>query len=319
MGIQVGIIGLGAVGERLLHKFLEHPETEVAAICDANGERLKTFQEKLPDVQFYTDYKSILADAKIDLVYVAVPPKFHHQIALEVIRAGKPILCEKPLANSYQEAVEMAEAAKKAGVVHAINFPTPYSSVYPILKDKLESGSIGQIKRLELHMYFQEWPREWQHNPWIAKREQGGFVREVSPHFLQVIIDLLGPVQNVYSQLTFPEDPTLCETGIIAHAELQDGTPILINGLSGVGQKEHLAFKIYGDKGVLSLVNWSQLVEETLETPNTIIPTERKDSLLGLIDELVKALKGEPARLVNFDRGIEVQYVLEKLLGHSVE
>ncbi|MET3699114.1 Gfo/Idh/MocA family protein [Bacillus oleivorans] len=319
MRIKVGIIGLGAVGERLLHKFLEHSETEVAAICDANKERLQSFQERLPDVQFYTDYEPILQDKNIDLVYVAVPPKFHHQIALEVIRAGKPILCEKPLANSFQEAVEMAQAAKNAQVVNAINFPTPYSSVYQMLKEKLESVAIGQIKRVELQMYFQEWPRFWQHNPWIAKREQGGFVREVSPHFLQVMIDLLGPVKHVHSKLNYPEDPTLCETGIIAHAEFQDGTPILINGLSGIGQKEHLAFKIYGDQGVLSLVNWSQLEEETLETPNTIIPTERKDSLLGLIDELVKALKGQPAKLVTFDRGVEVQFVLEQLLGHSVE
>ncbi|GAA0340399.1 hypothetical protein GCM10008967_33450 [Bacillus carboniphilus] len=315
--LRVGIIGLGAVGERLLNKFLEHNETTVAAICEPNADRAQVFKERLPDVHFYSDYQEILEDENIDLVYIAVPPKFHHQIALDVIAAGKHILCEKPLANSYQEAAEMAEAAKKATVVHAMNFPTPYSAAYSVLKDKLQSKAVGNIKRVELQMYFQEWPRFWQKNPWIAGREQGGFVREVSPHFVQLMIDLLGDVTNIHSHIQYPEDPQACENSIVAHAELSDGTPILINGLSGIGQKEHLAFKVYGDQGVLSLVNWGQLQEETAEGVSPI-NLESKDSLMGLIDEVVKAVNGQEAHLVTFDRGLEVQFVLEQLLGNPI-
>lgn len=318
MTIKIGIIGLGAVGERLLNKFIEHPQTEVHTICDPNEERLRVFKERLPEVHFQSDYQQLLNDDAIDLVYIAVPPKFHHRIALDVIAAGKHILCEKPLANSYKEALEMAEDVKNKNIVHAMNFPTPYSSAYSVLKEKLQNRKVGNIKRVELQMYFQEWPRFWQKNPWISGREQGGFVREVSPHFIQLMIDLLGDVKNIHSHIQYPEDPNLCENSIVAHAELGDGTPILMNGLSGIGQKEHLAFTIYGDEGVLSLTNWSQLEEESVDTPKTTVPLEAKDSLMGLLDEVVRAVNGEPARLITFNRGLEVQLVLEQLLGNPI-
>ena len=178
MTIKVGIISIGAIGERVLNKFVQHPLTEVAAVCDVSEQRLTQIKEKIT-CDTYTNYLDMLKDEDISLVYLAVPPKFHHKIALDIIAAKKHLLCEKPLANSTTEAAEMAETAEAASIVNAINFPMPYSNVFQTFKEKIQSGGIGKVSRVEVHLNFTTWPRAWQQNDWIASREQGGFIREV--------------------------------------------------------------------------------------------------------------------------------------------
>lgn len=312
--INVGIIGLGAVGDRLLKQFLLHPETQVSAVCDSNKDRLQQIKAELTDLDIYEDYKDLLNNPKIDLVYVAVPPKFHHPIVLDVVKARKHVLCEKPLANSYNEAKEMFEAVEGSGLVHAINFPLAYNLAVKELKTRVIEQSIGEVKRVELKMNFPAWPRAWQQNPWIAKREQGGFIREITPHYLQVILELFGEVKEVESFINYPSNESACETGIIARLVLSDGSPLLIDGLSGIGRKEEISFKIYGEKGTVALKNWSQLEEETAETDSSPIQIPENNELQELISEMVKGINGEKARLVTFKEGFEIQKVLEQLL-----
>ncbi|MUK88578.1 gfo/Idh/MocA family oxidoreductase [Ornithinibacillus sp. L9] len=316
--VNVGIIGLGAIGERLLKQFDTHPSTTITAISDVNVKRMEEMEELLTDVASYQDYHNLIADDSVDLVYVAVPPKFHHQISLEALYAGKHVLCEKPLANSYQEAKEMRDKAKSAGVVNAINFPLPYSNTVESLVEHIDNGKIGTLKRIELTMQFPEWPRSWQQNEWIAGREQGGFIREITPHFIQLTHQLFGKVRNIQSYVDYPENTEACETGVIARMELQDGTPIVINGISGIGKKEELAYRLYGDQGVLSLLNWGQLTYSTMQEDDIRI-SERDAKHPGLIDELVKAISGKSAKLVTFEDGFAVQQVLEDLLENTGE
>lgn len=313
--VNIGIIGLGAVGERLLKQFIAHPQTEVVAISDVNHERMNEVRRTFVDAKAYANYQDLISDDKVDLVYVAVPPKFHHSIALDVLQAGKHILCEKPLANTYEEAKEMADKAIDAGVVHAMNFPLPYSEPVQILEQKVKAKEIGKVKRIDFIMHFPQWPRAWQQNPWIAKREQGGFVREIMPHYIQAIRQIFGDIVDVKSFIDYPENDEDCEVGIIARLRLADGTPVSINGLSGIGKKEEVALHVYGEEGVLTLSNWTTLIYSSLTEEPKILAQRDREAKMPLVDELVKAIHGEPAHLVPFDEGFAVQTVLEKLLG----
>jgi predicted dehydrogenase len=315
MTVKVGIIGLGAIGERVLQKFIQHPQTEVAAVCDVSIERLNTMREKY-DFHTYQDYKEMLNDETISLVYLAVPPKFHHGIALDVMKAEKHLLCEKPLANSIEEAKEMAVAAHESQIVNAINFPMMYSNVFQKMKELVITGKIGEVNRVEVQMHFTTWPRSWQQNDWIASREQGGFIREVGPHYIQMIQDIFGPLTNIQTYVDYPENPTLCEKGFISRMKLSTGQTVLFNGLSGIGQKEHISFKIYGDKGTVDLTNWSVLSVSEGDSAPAIYPLNREEEV-DLVGELVKAIQGEEAELVSFREGYEVQSVLEQLLGNA--
>ncbi|WP_432362612.1 Gfo/Idh/MocA family protein [Sporosarcina sp. UB5] len=310
--IHIGIIGLGAIGQRLLNQFTVHDEVAVVAVCDQNESLAIETADRLGNIQAYTDYKQLLANEKVDVVYVAVPPKFHHAIVMDAIQAKKHVLCEKPLANSLEEAKEMADAAKEAGIVHAMNFPLNYGQAATKFAELIEDNYIGKLRRLQLSMYFPEWPRAWQQNDWVGGREQGGFVLEVGVHFIQQTLKLFGEIRNIQTRLEFPNDPTLCETGIIATAELADGTPVLIEGLSGIAGKEHIGFTAYGMDGVLSLENWGHLrggkTGDELETISLEEMTPQR-----LIDELLKAVNGQEAEIYDFEAGYQAQKVLEEL------
>lgn len=311
--VKVAMIGIGAIGERVLRKFQYHSGVELVAVCDQNAEKLQALKEDLEDVSLHTDYVEMLQNNEIDLVYIAVPPKYHHEIALYVIKQKKHVLCEKPLANSLEDALEMLQTAKEAQVIHAMNFPMIYTNVYQLFKDKILSGEIGELQRIEVHLHFTEWPRAWQKNNWISRREQGGFIREVAPHYIHMILDMFGELQDITSFVDYPIDETLCETSFVSHMKLPNGVTVLFNGVSGIGQKEHLSFKVFGEKGTLDLTNWSQLSMSSQDKPTTVIPIERTEQH-DIVMEILNAIEGKESRIVTFEDGYKVQRSLENML-----
>ncbi|WP_010094102.1 Gfo/Idh/MocA family protein [Ornithinibacillus scapharcae] len=310
--IKVGIIGLGAIGQRLIKQFSLHNEVEIVAVCDQVESLAQATAKELGDVQAYTSHLDLIADDHIDMVYVAVPPKYHHQVVLDVVGAKKHVLCEKPLANSLVEAEEMLRAAQDAKVVHAMNFPLNYDAEANAFADLISKNYIGKLRRLQLTMHFPQWPRVWQKNDWVVSREQGGFVLEVGVHFIQQTLKIFGDITNIQTQLEFPEDPSKSETGIIATAELADGTPVLIEGLSQIAGKEYIGFTAYGTEGILTLDNWGELkgAKNGEELANISIEDQ---TITSLIQELVKAIKGQKAEIYDFQVGYKAQAILEKL------
>lgn len=310
--IHIGIIGLGAIGQRLIGQFKEHSEVEIIAVCDRLETIVEETAKKLGGIKAYTNYQNLLSDPEVDLVYVAVPPKYHHQIVMEALKSSKHILCEKPLSNSLKEAEEMVLAAKEANVVHALNFPLNYGEAASKLSELINNDFIGELRRLQLTMHFPEWPRKWQKNDWVGGREQGGFVLEVGVHFIQQTLKLFGDIENIQARLELPDEEEKSEIGIVATAELMDGTPVLIEGLSEVAGNEYIGFTAYGTKGTLSLENWGQLrggrVGEELKE---ISLEDTKPN--NLIDEIVKAINGNNAELYDFEVGYRAQQVLEQL------
>ncbi len=311
--VNVGIIGVGIVGERFLKALQRHGKANVVGIFDTNLERAELIAEQY-DVLIYNTYADLLIDKDIDLIYLAVPPKYHHPIAMEIIKANKHIICEKPLANSIEEAREMFETAERANIVHAMNFPTVYTAGFHELKKLLDEGFLGTLRRVELHAYFEQWPRSWQQTDWIASREQGGFVREVFTHFVQMTQMLFGKITDVQTKIEYPEDSTLCETGVIATGVLPDGTPMLFNGFSNIGTKEELALTIYGTEGTLSFTNWRDLWKSTRGVEKMKVELGENDHLVDLIDEVLKAIEQKDARIVSFEQGYYAQMIIEQIL-----
>jgi predicted dehydrogenase len=314
MTVRVGMIGLGAVAQRFVEVFTKHPLTEVTAVCDVSEERVSEARAHFPAAQGYTDYKQLLQDSSLDLVYVAVPPKYHHDVVMDAIVAGKHILCEKPLANSLLEAKEMMDAAFSAGIVHAMNFPSYYRQAPKEFDRLVKEGFLGDLCRVEVKAHFHQWPRPWQHNSWIGKREQGGFVREVMPHQIQLIQKLFGNIKVNRSFLEFPEDPEACETGLIARLELTDGTPVLMEGISGIAHPEEISFTAFGTKGTLCLRNWTNLEVAGYAERLSQVLFEEQNHLYDLVEQTLNAMAGKESMIFDFKVGYEVQEVLEEIL-----
>lgn len=307
---SISIIGTGIVGERIINQALNNPNIEITAIYDENKARLEELEAKyhVPTVASLQD----LLQLKSDWVYIGTPPVSHAPLAQEIAKHGLHILSEKPLAHDARDGEKMVQVAQDANVKTAMHFPLMYSAAVHQLKQELNAEAMGAITRIELHTHFPEWPRKWQQNPWITSREQGGFIREIFPHYFQLIHHLFGDFSITAHETTYPEDVTLCETGVTALAKTASGIPVVINGLSTIGQEERIDFKIFGTKKVVTLRNWGQVWTSTPYEPEQEIPlTTNPPALLQACHE---ALQQDDAFLVSFEEGLKVQRWIDALL-----
>ncbi|SFB13788.1 Predicted dehydrogenase [Bacillus sp. cl95] len=311
--LNIGVIGVGGVGEKVMKAFIEHPETIVKGVYDVSKERALEIAEKY-DVVNFEKCEELFKQEDIDLIYIAVPPKYHHRFVMEAIQHDKHVFCEKPLASNLEEAQEMQREAEQRGLLTSINFPTIHKQEFKMIEKLLHENFIGDLRRVEVHCHFQDWPRPWQKNAWISSREQGGFTREVLPHYIQMIQMLFGDIKIVHKTVEYALDSSKCETGMIAFGEVNEGVHILLHGSVNLGMSEKLQFTIYGTEGSMSLVDWSQLwISRKGQRPEKMeLPAE--NHIHAFIDQLVKSFKGEEARIVSFKDGCAVQAVLDDLL-----
>ncbi|MGM0835233.1 MAG: Gfo/Idh/MocA family protein [Bacillota bacterium] len=312
---RVGIVGLGVIGQRLISEFKKSSAIKISGICDRQKELAEQTSIELGGVPFYTDYHELIKQENVDFVYVAVPPAIHYNVVIAAFAHNKHVLCEKPLANSEQEGLDMLNEGQKTGLIHAMHFPLAYQKAFFFMRELVEQGSLGDIRRIHLKMHFPEWPRPWQQTPWIGKREQGGFIREITPHYLQMILSLFGPVKQVQSSVEFPSDETASELGVIATIELESGIKVLVDGLVGQAEKEHLSLSIHGTEHSVALDDW-RIVKSAKkgEEWHQVDLNELNLPQYNLIEEMVKKLNGDDAFLVGFDEGYAVQRVLEKII-----
>lgn len=308
--VRVGIIGAGAVGAGIARTFANHPETPVTYIVDTNAEQAAKLAGELKAPHWGTDYQAMLAGDFVDLVYVGVPPKLHHRIALDVIAAGRHILCEKPLAINAEEAREMAEAAEAAGVVNAVQFPLPRAGGTRTFRQLVADGYLGELQRIDVKLQYTTWPRAWQQNAWIATREQGGPVREVAPHMFQTILANFGPIVRVRADMDYPADPTRCETGAFGVLQLAGGHCVTLNVLTGVQRPEEVSFTAYGSEGTLQLSKYVQ--PHGARGLEELAPIEAAQPTILVSDLMLHAIRtGDRTELVDFATGLQVQRILD--------
>lgn len=304
--ISIGIIGTGIVGERIIKQLQQEKQVEIKMVYDQQAERLKEISETygIPAAKSVED----VLHSDINWVYIATPPAFHSEIAELAASAGINILCEKPLAHDVEDGEAMVRSVADNRVQTAMHFPLMYKPGVREMAKRIKSGQIGKVVRIELQTFFPDWPRLWQQNPWIASRSQGGFVREVFPHYFQLMNRLFGELSFTSHHITYPEDAEKCETGLIAHGLTQEQIPFLLTGISGIGQQENLQFKIYGETGVLTLENWSDLYESEKGQERRLI------SGFENVPSLFEEMDNESTLLVNFEEGLVIQRYIDYLL-----
>lgn len=310
---EIGIIGSGVVAERIINASADYSRTNVKGVYDKNPEKSSEVSSKY-NLEAYNSLDELLDDEELDIIYLAVPPKYHYPLALEIFKTGKHFLCEKPLANSTEEAREMSEMANKEDLVYGMNFPTIYRGAYVKLVELMGRDFLGDILRVEFQGYFNQWPRVWQQNSWIDSREQGGFTREVVTHYIQLMQSLFGYIENLQSFINYPEDENISERSLIARANIGE-IEVLINCIADIGMKEELCFNIIGKKATISIKNWTELWVSKGNESLKKLTIEEENHLVHLLDNFVRAIDGEKTKLVDFKEGYKVHSVVEKLLG----
>ena len=211
--LKIGIIGCGGIANtKHLPALSQIPEVELVAFCDLKKERAVAAAEKYgtPDAGVYTDYHELLAVPAIDVVHVLTPNKGHAPISIDALRAGKHVMCEKPMAKTAAEARAMVDAAKETGKKLTIGYQLRQKPASAHLKKIVQRGDLGEVYFAKACAVRRRGTPTW--GVFTDIEEQGGGpLIDIATHSLDLTLYLMDNykprmvVGTTYKKITDPD------------------------------------------------------------------------------------------------------------------
>ena len=249
--IGVGILGAGFIGHVHTKAISVLPETSVRAICDKDEEKAVQTAKELGIPRAYTEYDRMLADPTVDVVVLGVPNFQHADSALKAFKAGKHVICEKPLATNLEDAAQMVRASRHLNLVLGYAEELVFAPKFQSAVDMSRQG-IGRVyhsRQVEKH--------DGPYSPWFFKPETagGGCLMDMGCHSMEMLRYASGKQRvewvQAYMGTVLHTDKTKMEDHVIVMMGFEDGS---------VGQAESSwalkggmdsILEIYGTEGVV--------------------------------------------------------------------
>jgi predicted dehydrogenase len=144
--LRVGMVGVGGIGlDQHLPGWAKVPFAEVVAIADSSSHALARAGDVLPDARRFENWHDLVACPDLDVVDVCTPNRWHAPVALAALRAGKHVLCEKPLATTVAEVEELAEAARSTGKILMAAQQLRFDRTARQFRELINAGMLGEV------------------------------------------------------------------------------------------------------------------------------------------------------------------------------
>jgi len=273
--IGIGMFGYAFMGKAHTNAYKKIPYMmypppaipRLVGICGRNEEAVAEAARRYQYESYTTDWHKLLEDERIQLFDNGGPNDAHAEPSIAAAQAGKHIICEKPLARSSQEAMQMLDAAVKAGVKHMTAFNYRFVPAIRQAYNLIQSGALGRLYHFRAR-YLQEWIMPQYATPLIwrlqKKNAGSGALGDLGAHIIDLARFLAGEVKSVSAMTrTFiPERPVENGAGMgqvdvddafVASVEFENGAMGTLEATRfAAGRKNHLMLEINGEKGTLS-------------------------------------------------------------------
>jgi predicted dehydrogenase len=190
--LRAGIIGAGFVGP--VHvEALRRLGVQIIALCDL-PERANPAAAKLGIPRVFTNYREMVKAEDVDVVHITAPNRFHCQMALAVVEAGKHCVCEKPLAMNTAETARIVKRLRRTRTVFAVNYNVRFYAAVLQLRQLVERGELGDIIHVN-GSYMQDWLFKDTDYNWRLLAEEGGKLRavaDIGTHWMDTSSFILG-------------------------------------------------------------------------------------------------------------------------------
>ena len=272
--LRIGMIGYGFMGRahsnaysQVGHFFDLEYEPVRQACCGRSEEKIKAFAEQWGYASYETDWRKLIERDDIDLIDIGTPNNTHKEIAIAAARAGKMVLCEKPLAMSTEEGEEIVAAVAEAGVPNMIWFNYRRVPAISLAKQLIDEGRIGTPFHYRA-TYLQDWtiaadvPQGgaalWRLDANVAG---SGVTGDLLAHSIDTAEWLNGPIRSVVAKTeTFVKERMHQDTGKVEPVGIDDACMFLAvfeNGSMGTfestryarGRKNYNTFELNGERG----------------------------------------------------------------------
>jgi 1,5-anhydro-D-fructose reductase (1,5-anhydro-D-mannitol-forming) len=298
-----GLVGASTIArQHMVEAIRAQPGHDVVAVMSSSLERAKSFAGEQRIRSAYDSLEALLRDPAVDVVYISTTNELHAAQAVAAAKAGKHVLCEKPLALTVDDALAMARACRQAGVVLATNHHLRNAATHRKIRELIVAGAIGRplFARVFHAVYLPPNLQGWR----LDKPEAGGgVILDITVHDVDTLRFLLGaePVEAV----------AMSQSASLAKQGLEDGAMSVLRFDNGVLAQLHDAFtskyaghgiEIHGDAG--SIVGRNVMSQRPVgdvllrnEAGESAIPVDHEGLYVRGVAAFCAALKGqgEPA------------------------
>ncbi len=267
--LNIGLIGTGFMGKTHAFGFSIAPRIfdlprhiVLHTVADVTQDSATQAARALGFARATDDWRSLIADPEIDVIDITAPNALHKEMALAAIAAGKHVYCEKPLAPSAADALDMARAAQAAGVKTQVGFNYLCNPMVRFARDMIAAGELGEIRgyrglHAEDYMADAGTPFSFRHDPM-----GGGALADIGSHALATAEMLLGPITEVMGDCVTLIAQRPDGKGGTRAVEVDDVGRAFLRFASGaqgsveanwisMGRKMQHDFEVYGSKGAL--------------------------------------------------------------------
>jgi len=143
--IKIGVIGYGYWGPNLVRNFAETPGLTMAGVADLDQKKLDIVQKRYPGVKTTTQFQDLVEDPSIDAIAVATPVSTHFDLGMAILKAGKHLWLEKPMAETSQQARQLVDEADKRGLVLIVDHTFCYTGAVRKMAEIIKGDGFGDV------------------------------------------------------------------------------------------------------------------------------------------------------------------------------
>ncbi|MDG1738952.1 MAG: Gfo/Idh/MocA family oxidoreductase [Paracoccaceae bacterium] len=262
--IGIGIVGGGYMGKAhavamssvgAIFDTALRPRLEMVAASSASS--AENYRKKFGFARAAANWQQLVEDPAVEAIVIASPQESHREIALAAFALGKPVLCEKPLADSLVDSRAMVEAAEKSGAVNMVGFNYIRTPASQFARQLLAEGAIGDVTwfRGEHTEDFLADPSS-PHN-WRCEGIANGNMGDLAPHPINAALALMGPIESVMADIETVHNKR--PGGTVTNDDHAQIMCRFANGVRGhiyssrvaTGRKIGYAYEIHGTKGAI--------------------------------------------------------------------
>jgi predicted dehydrogenase len=245
--IRWGILAPGGIAGTFAHAVAAGTRSSVVAVGSRSAERAAAFAASHDVPTAYGSYAELVADDRVDAVYIASPHSEHRAHALLALAAGKPVLVEKAFARSLAEADEVLDAGRRAGLLVAEGMWSRYLPHYDVVRRTVGSGVLGDLVLVEADHGQRLWPDGPRRlaDPALA----GGSLLDLGVYPLAFLDTVLGPLDHVVVTGTLSDE----EVDVTAHITARSTDGVLGLGWATMAAATACTARVVGTAGRLEL------------------------------------------------------------------
>jgi len=245
-----GIVGAGLIADFHARAIADIPNAKLTACCDTIAARAQKLADKYRCKPF-ASCQEMLKNKEIDIVTIATPSGAHKEPAIAAAKAGKHVICEKPLEITLERIDAMIDAHKKAGTLLGGVFQNRFADAQTALREAIKSGRFGTITYAGAYVPWwrsDDYYKDSWHGTW--KLDGGGALMNQSIHMVDMLCDLMPPVESVQGYVATLGHPQIeAEDTAVAVLHYTTGALGIIYGTTSSYPGQFKRFEITGTKG----------------------------------------------------------------------